>query len=150
MRAETDVKKELVKMLNRALELEHAARIQYLAHAEKVKGLNSEPIVERLKEIASDEQKHEEMFRSLISNYLGGEVSMGIAETYEARDVKEILEVNLRGEKEAVDFYKQIYKKVVDSKNELQYEFETLEHQIRHVIIDEQEHIVELSNLLGL
>jgi len=150
MKAETEVKKELVKMLNRALELEHAARIQYLAHAEKVKGLNSEPIVERLKEIASDEQKHEEIFRGLISNYLGGEVSMGIAETYEAKDVKEILEVNLRGEKEAVDFYKQIYQKVVDSKNELQYEFETLEHQIRHVIIDEQEHVVELSNLLGL
>lgn len=27
-------KQELIKMLNGALELEHAARIQYLAHAE--------------------------------------------------------------------------------------------------------------------
>jgi rubrerythrin len=150
MKANTGVKRELIKMLNRALELEHAARIQYLAHAEKVRGLNSEPIAARLKEIASDEEKHEKIFRSLISNYLGGEVSMGIEKTYEAGDVKEILEVNLKGEKEAVDFYKQIHKKVVDSKNELQYEFEMLEHQIRHVIIDEQEHIVELSNLLGL
>ena len=28
------IKEELLKMLNHALELEHAARIQYLAHAE--------------------------------------------------------------------------------------------------------------------
>lgn len=144
------VKEELIKMLNRALELEHAARIQYLAHAELVKGLNAEPIIERLKEIASDEEKHEEIFRSLIANYLGGEPSMGIAETYQAKEIKEILEVNLKGEKEAIDFYKEIYRKVVENKSEFQYEFETLEHQIRHVIIDEQEHVVELSTLLGL
>ncbi|MEN2983701.1 MAG: ferritin-like domain-containing protein [Dictyoglomaceae bacterium] len=144
------VKEELIKMLNRALELEHAARIQYLAHAELVKGLNAEPIIERLKEIASDEEKHEEIFRSLIANYLGGEPSMGIAETYQAKEVKEILEVNLKGEKEAIDFYKEIYRKVVENKAEFPYEFETLEHQIRHVIIDEQEHVVELSTLLGL
>jgi bacterioferritin (cytochrome b1) len=134
-------------MLNKAVELEYAARIQYLAHAEKVKGLNSEPIIERLKEIASDELQHEEIFRNLICNYLGGEVSMNIEKTYDAKEINEILEVNLKGEKDAIDYYKQIYKKVVENKNELQYEFETLEHQIRHVIIDEQEHVVELTNL---
>ncbi|MEN3014063.1 MAG: ferritin-like domain-containing protein [Endomicrobiia bacterium] len=145
----SDTKQKLIEMLNKALELEHAARIQYLAHAEKVKGLNSEPIVERLKEIASDEQKHEEIFRTLICAYLGGEASMSLEKTYNASSVNDILEVNLKGEKEAVDYYKQIYKFIVDNKTEFQYEFETLEHQVRHVIIDEQEHIVEISNLLG-
>ncbi len=143
-----NTKQKLIEMLNKALELEHAARIQYLTHACKVKGINSEPIVERLNEIASDEQKHEEIFRTLICEYLAGEVSMNIEKTYNANDVNSILEINLKGEKEAVDFYKQIYKFVIENKNEFQYEFETLEHQIRHVIIDEQEHIVELSNLL--
>jgi hypothetical protein len=38
---------------------------------------------------------------------------------------------------------------VIESQRDLQYEFETLEHEIRHVIVDEQEHIVELSLLLG-
>ena len=145
-----DVKQELVKMLNRALELEHAARIQYLAHAELVKGENAEKIIERLKEIASDEQKHEEKLRNLIGSYLGGEPSMSLAETHSAKSVKEILEVNLKGEKDAIVFYKQIYQKVNDNKKDLQYESETLEHEIRHVIIDEQEHVVELSLLLGL
>ncbi len=143
------VKEELVKMLNRALELEHAARIQYLAHAELIKGINAEKVIERIKEIASDEQKHEGMFRNLIGNYLDGEPCMKIAETHKAKDTKEILNINLKGEKDAIDFYKQIYKKVIDNKEALQYEFETLEHEIRHVIIDEQEHVTELSVLLG-
>ncbi len=145
-----DIKKELVDMLNKAVELEYAARIQYLAHAEKVKGLNSEPIVARLKEIAQDELKHEEIFRNLVCNYLNGEVSMNLEKTYQANDIKQILEVNLKGEKDAIDYYKEIYKKLIDNKQNFNYEFETLEHQIRHVIIDEQEHVVELSNLLGI
>ncbi len=146
----SDIKKELTDMINHAIELEHAARIQYLTHAELIKGENAEPIIERLKEIASDEQKHEEKFRTLVSSYLGGIPTMEIGKTYEAKTLKDILKINLKGEKEAVDFYKQIYKKLMDNKSELQYEFETLEHEIRHIIIDEQEHIVELSVLLGL
>ncbi len=144
-----NIKEELMKMLNHALELEHAARIQYLAHAELIKGVNSEKIIERIQEIASDEQKHEEKFRNLIGNYLGGEPVMSLAETHKATDLQRILEVNLKGEKDAIDFYKQIYQKVMDNKKDLQYEFETLEHEIRHVIIDEQEHVAELSQLIG-
>lgn len=144
-----EIKKELAVMLNRALELEHAARIQYLAHAELVKGINAEPIIARLKEIASDEQKHEEIFRELVSSYLGEEPVMSMAETFKAGEIGEILGVNLKGEKDAIDFYKQIYQKVIDNKKSLQYEAETLEHQIRHVIIDEQEHVSEINTLLG-
>jgi bacterioferritin len=143
------IKKDLIKMLNSALELEHAARIQYLAHAELIKGMNAEKIVERLKEIASDEAKHEGMFRNLIGSYLGGEPSMGIARTHPANETTKILKVNMADEQNAIDFYKKIYKKVIANKEALQYEFETLEHEIRHVIIDEQEHVTELSLLLG-
>jgi rubrerythrin len=142
------IKKEIAEMINKAVELEYAARIQYLAHAEKVKGLYSEPIVERLKEIASDELKHEEIFRHLVTNYLNSDVSVNLEKIYDANNIKQILEVNLKGEKDAISYYKQIYKKVVENKDSLLYEFETLEHQIRHVIIDEQEHVVELSNLI--
>ncbi len=144
------IQKELVKMLNHGLELEHAARIQYLAHAEIIRGLGAEKIIERLKEIASDEEKHEEKFRNLIGNYFGEEPSMGLAETHRAKDVRAILNTNLKNEKEAIDFYKTIYSKVLENKENLKYEFETVEHEIRHIIIEEQEHIVELSLLLGI
>jgi len=144
-----NVREQLVKMLNQALELEHAARIQYLAHAELVKGLNAEKIIERIKEIASDESKHEGMFRELIGSYLDGEPSMAIAQTHKANEINQIIAVNLKDEKSAIDFYKTIYAKVVSNKDGLPYVFETLEHEIRHIILDEQEHVAELSILLG-
>ena len=75
---------------------------------------------------------------------------MALATTHSAKGAEEILKVNLKGEKEAIDFYKEIYKKVLENKSELKYEFETLEHELRHVIIDEQEHVVEISQLLGI
>lgn len=143
-------KEEIVKMLNQALELEHAAYVQYLSHAELVDGLNAEPIIVRLREIAKDEAEHQEKFRTLIGDYLGGVPSMGMARTYPAKTIKEILEVNLKNEKEAVDFYKKILEKVNGEKKDLPYEFLTLEHEVRHIIIDEQEHIAELKILLGL
>ncbi|MDD5772670.1 MAG: ferritin-like domain-containing protein [bacterium] len=143
------VKEELIKMLNRGLELEHAARIQYLAHAEMIKGVNAEKIIERLKEIASDEGKHEEKFRTMIAGYLGGEPGMAMSKTQPAKELKNILSINLQNEKEAADFYNQIYKKLRENREAFKYEFSTLEHEIRHIIIDEEEHIVELSLLLG-
>ena len=142
-------KEELIKMLNQALELEHQAMIQYLSHAELVDGLNSEPIIERLKEIADDERKHAELFRELIGGYLGGVPSMGIAEAHPAKTLKEILEVNLADEKQAVDFYTEILNKIKAMQVELKYEYFQLEHTVRHIIQDEQEHISELKVLMG-
>jgi bacterioferritin (cytochrome b1) len=145
----TNLEKELIEMLNQALRLEHTARIQYLTHSEMIKGENAEKLIERLKEIASDEEKHESKFRSLISNYLNGEPVMDLAETHRATELKNILEINLKGEKDAIDYYKKIYQKVTENRSALQYTYETLEHEIRHVIVDEQEHVTELSLLLG-
>ncbi len=143
-----NVKAELIEMLNQALRLEHAARIQYLAHAEQISGINSEAIIARLRELASDEAKHEEKFRTLIANYLDGTPCMEMAQTHPGENVNSILTINLRDEKTAIDFYKIIYKKVIENKNEFPYEFETLEHEIRHIILDEQEHVTELKNLI--
>lgn len=142
------IKSELISMLNKALELEHAARIQYLSHAELISGPDAEPIIARLKEIAADEEKHEQKFRTMIADYLGGEPTMTLAPTVGAQGVPQILDVNMKNERGAQDFYKQIYKTVTDNKKDLQYEFETIEHELRHVIVDEQEHIVELTRLM--
>lgn len=143
------IKEELIAVFNGALKLEHAARIQYLAHAELIKGVNSEKIIERLKEIASDEEKHEGKFRTLIGDYLDGAPVMELGDTHKAEELPGILRVNLKDEKTAIELYKTIYKKVMDNKTLLPYVFETIEHELRHIIIDEQEHVVELSRLLG-
>lgn len=142
---------ELIKMLNHALELENAAHLQYSSHAELISGLYAEPIIARLREIADDEVKHQKKIRSLIADYLGGVPSMGIAETHsgEGKTVEQILEIAIKGEKEGVDFYTQIVEKVKLHKADLTYAFWTLEHEIRHFIMDEEEHIAELNVLLS-
>lgn len=143
-------KEEIIKMLNQALELEHMAYVQYLSHAEQIDGLNAEPVIARLREIAQDEAGHQKKFRTLIGDYLGGVPSTGIAKAYPAKTIKEILEINLKNEKEAVDLYKKILEKINEEKDNLSYEFFQLEHELRHIIMDEQEHIAELKILLAI
>lgn len=141
-------KENVLKLLNHGLELEHAAYAQYLSHAEIVEGLNAEPIIARLKEIAEDERKHQEAFRRLIG-ILGGVPSMRMALTHPAKDLKEILEQNLKDEKEAVDTYRKILEELRKGGSQGYYDF-LLEHEVRHILMEEQEHISQLELLLGI
>lgn len=144
----TPTDKELVDMLNQALAMEYACYVQYLDHATKVKGLYAEKIIERLEELASDEAEHAEKLRTLISDYLDGETIMSLAEPKKAKEISAILKIDIQSEKQAIDLYKKIYQKIIDNKDNFQYIFVKLEHEIRHIIMDEEEHIIELSTLL--
>lgn len=142
-------KEEIIEMMNQALKMEHQAFVQYLSHAELVNGNNAEAIISRLKEIAEDEKEHQDMFREMIGSYLGGVPSKEMKEAKDAETTEEILKVNLEDEKEAVEFYEKILEKINEEKDNLPYQFWMLEHEMRHVIIDEQEHTEELRTLLG-
>lgn len=141
-------KESIIQLLNHGLELEHGAFVQYLSHAEVMEGTDAEPIISRLKEIANDEKGHQEKFRALIGD-LGGVPSMGIAPTHPAKGVKEILETNLKDEKEAVDTYRRILEELKKEKGKGYFDF-LLEHEVRHILMEEQEHISELELLLGI
>jgi bacterioferritin (cytochrome b1) len=141
-------KEIIIQLLNHGLELEHGAFVQYLSHAEVVDGINAEPIIARLKEIAGDEKNHQDKFRNLIG-ILGGVPSMGIAETHPAMDVKAILETNLKDEKTAVDTYRKIMEELKKEKDQGYYDY-LLEHEVRHILMEEQEHISELELLLSI
>jgi bacterioferritin (cytochrome b1) len=140
-------KEKIIELLNHGLELEHAAFIQYLSHAEMVDGINAEPVIARLKEIANDEKGHQEKFRTLIGD-LGGIPSVNFTQRHPAKTVQEILEVNLKDEKTAVDTYRQILEELKKEKGQGYYDH-LLEHEIRHILMEEQEHITELELLLG-
>ncbi|NYZ77422.1 ferritin-like domain-containing protein [Candidatus Micrarchaeota archaeon] len=140
-------KEKIIELLNHALDLEHSANIQYLSHAEIVEGQDAEPIIAKLKEIANDEKGHAEKFRALIGA-LGGVPSIKMAPAHPAKTIREILEVNLKDEKEAVDTYRKILEELKKEKGQGYYDFK-LEHDVRHVLMEEQEHITELEVLLG-
>lgn len=141
-------KEEILQLLNHALELEHAAYVQYLSHAEVVDGINAEPIIARLKEIAGDEKNHQDKFRNLIG-IIGGVPSMKIAPTHPSKNITEILEQNLKDEKEAVDTYRKILEAIRKEKGQGYYD-QLIEHEVRHIMMEEQEHITELELLLGI
>jgi bacterioferritin (cytochrome b1) len=141
-------KEHLISMLNQALELEHAAYLQYLSHAELIDGLNALPIIEKIKEITGDEQKHAEQFRNLIGDFFGEVPSMAVAPVKSAKNIKQILEVNLKAEMDAIEFYKKILASLKNEK--LEYSDLYVEHAVRHIIIDEMEHVSELKLLLAM
>ncbi len=134
-------KKAMAGLLNKALASEHQADLQYLTHASVLQGINCEPVVARLKEIAGDEEKHAGMLRERIAA-LGGEPTMAVAKTVFESDVQKVLRANLKGELEAIDLYRAIYKQV--PREEM-----LLEHSVRHILMDELEHVEELRTLLG-
>lgn len=140
-------KEKIIDLLNHALELEHAAFVQYLSHAEIVDGIHAEQIIARLKEIANDEKGHQEKFRTLIGD-LGGTPSVDFAPRHPATTIQQILEVNLNDEKTAVDTYRKILEELKNEKGKGYYDH-LLEHEIRHILMEEQEHITELELLLG-
>jgi len=139
-------KEDVIKELNKALEIEHSAIIMYLHHAEFVKGLDAEPIIARLKEIASDEEKHRDILRERIV-VLGGVPSTKLSDIKikHSDDIKEMLKDELKEEKEAVLLYREILSMVKDMEDN-----ETLHHEIYHLITGEQEHVEELQRLLKI
>lgn len=141
-------KEKLIELLNKGLELEHQAEAQYLSHATLLAGESADALTERLEEIAADEHKHADLFRKCIE-MLNGTPAITMAQAHPAKGNGEILRVNLKDEHEAVDFYRTIVEELRGCRAELKYEYEYIEHKLRHIIMDEEEHALELRTLLG-
>lgn len=140
--------KEIILLLNDALRLELAAAVQYLNHAAILRGLISPAIIALLEHTAADELAHAAKLRELITDYLGGVPAYDMAAAKPAQEVGEIIATNLAAEAEAIALYKKAHARVVELKAELAPVYEKVEHDLRHLIMDEQEHVAELSRLL--
>jgi bacterioferritin len=134
-------KKKVLEMLNQALAQEHACQIRYLTHAAVLTGPYAEAVAARLTEIAGDEKEHASQLRDRITA-LGGTPVMDVAreDLIPARNLKEILDVNLKEEEKAIAFYRSLLR-AVGQEGEILYEV------IEDIIQDEQEHREELERL---
>jgi bacterioferritin len=133
--------KRLLELLNRALSMEYQAIIQYRTHAELISGEDCEPVKERLLEIAGDEEKHAERLRARICA-LGGVPETVPQKVGISDEIQPVLKMNLQAEKDAIAIYRQILP--LCKGNTL------LEHEIRHNLMDEQEHTEEISQVMGV
>lgn len=133
--------KKLIDLMNKALSMEYQAIIQYKTHAELICGQDFEPIAERLNEIAGDEEKHAATLRTRITK-LGGIPITIPAKVTVSDQIPAVLKINLGAEREATAIYRKILPLCRGN--------EILEHAIRHILMEEEEHTEELSELIGV
>lgn len=138
---------ELADLLNKALTTEYQARVQYLTDLELIRGTDSIPLREKLAELADEEAGHASKLRSLLADYLMVTPVADMAKVTIASNIPAILTTNLKAEHDAIDLYHKAYIKAKECQPDLPYSYEQFEHTIRHIIMDEEEHIIELQQL---
>lgn len=133
---------KLIELLNRDLELEYSAAIQYINHAAVMKGAAYGDIIKELKIHANEEIMHAIILADQI-DYLKGKPSVGVGEIRTDDNNTTMLEQDLEGEEDAIERYKTR----IDQAEQLK-EF-ALSQQLRTILGMEQEHAMDLEQALG-
>jgi len=99
-------KKKLLDLLNKDIEWEYAAAIQYVQHAAVIKGAKYESIQKELLIHAQEEMQHAITLSEQV-DYLGGTPTMKVEKTLTSTDSKKLLLQDLAGERQAIASYKE-------------------------------------------
>jgi len=132
----------LVELLNKDLELEYSAAIQYINHFAVMTGAAYGDIIKELKIHANEEISHAMILADQI-DYLGGSPSVAVGPIHTSDDNNQMLEQDLDGEKDAI----QRYKVRIEQAEQLK-EF-ALAQQLRNILAVEQEHARDIMQALG-
>lgn len=133
---------KLVDLLNKDLELEYSAAIQYINHAAVMSGAAYGDIIKELKIHANEEIAHAVILADQI-DYLGGSPSVNVGKIFTAEDNDEMLKQDLAGEEDAIKRYKMRVEQAEQLK-----EF-ALAQQLRTILAMEQEHAMDIKQALG-
>jgi bacterioferritin len=101
--------KELIGLLNQAIELEYQAFLQYYYQSLKLKGMGTVALREMLAAEADAELGHAKALAERVAA-LGGEPSMKIAPVKVGNTPKEMIKYNLEREAKAIALYRKIVK----------------------------------------
>jgi len=134
--------KKLIELLNKDLELEYSAAIQYINHAAVMTGAAYGDIIKELKIHANEEVAHAMVLADQI-DYLGGSPSVKVGEIRTSENNDEMLQQDLDGEEDAI----KRYKIRVEQAEQLK-EF-ALAQQLRTILAMEQEHAMDIKQALG-
>ena len=134
--------KELIDLLNKDLEKEYAAAIQYINHAATMSGAAYGDIIKELKIHVNEEIAHATILADQI-DFLGGKPSVDVGKIHISENNDEMLQQDLNGEEDAIKRYKE---RIVQA--EALQEF-ALAQQLRNILAQEQEHAMDLQSALG-
>ena len=132
---------QLLDSLNKDLEWEFAAAIQYTQHAAVITGAKYESTQKELLVHAQEEMQHAVMIAEQI-DYLGGTPSIDVEKRETSEDSLEILRQELRGEQNAIDSYKE---RIAQAEFLREY---GLRRVLEDILIQEEEHKRDLLTVV--
>jgi len=126
-------KKELLKELNKDLEWEYAAAIQYVQHAAVMTGAQYESIQKELVIHSQEEMAHALMLSEQI-DFLGGTPTVDVENRAVSKKTLEMLKQDLAGEELAISRYKE---RIQQAEQLKEY---GLRRILEDIMIQEEEH----------
>lgn len=136
-------KKKLLEELNKDLEYEFAAAVQYTQHAAVMTGAEYESTQKELLVHAQEEMQHAATLAEQI-DYLGGVPTAKVEKCETSSDTLEMLKQDLKGERIAVERYK---KRIAQAEALKLYGLRRL---LEDILIQEEEHERDLKNVVGV
>ena len=135
--------KKMLAELNKDLEWEYSAAIQYTQHAATINGAEYDSIQKELLLHAQEELQHAVMLSEQI-NFLGGVPTVDVEKREISGNNKEMLKQDLKGEENAIKRYKE---RIGQAEALKEY---GLRRVLEDILIQEEEHKRDLTNALSL
>ena len=140
---DTNVSRDrLAELLNEDLAREYQAIIAYVVYSQVLKGAEYMSIADQLEIHAQEELKHALIISRQI-DYLGKMPTVTPKPVRTSEDAKEMLRFDLNNENETIRNYRQRVRQC-EALNEF-----AMAEQIRQILIDEQDHQIDLATALG-
>jgi len=134
-------KKKLLAELNKDLEWEYAAAVQYVQHAATINGAQFDSIQKELLIHAQEELQHAVMLSEQI-DFLGGVPSVEVEKREVSADSLKMLKQDLIGEENAIKRYKE---RIGQAEELKEY---GLRRVLEDILIQEEEHKRDIANAL--
>jgi bacterioferritin len=143
MKTNDITREQLIELLNEDLAREYQAVIAYTVYSQTMKGAAYKAISEELALHASEELSHALQIAKQI-DYLNGDPVTVPKAVKTSQDAKEMLQFDLENEKETILNYRERIRQA-----EALGEF-ALSEVLRKIIAQEQEHLTDLADALGV
>lgn len=134
-------KKELIKKLNKDLEWEYAAMVQYIQHSAAITGAKFDSVRKELIIHAQEEMNHAIILSTQI-DYLGATPSVNVEKVEISAESLTMLKQDLKGERHAIESYKQ---RIGEAEAIKEY---GLRRALEDILIQEEEHERDLLSAI--
>jgi bacterioferritin len=136
-------REKLVELLNEDLAREYQAIISYVVYSQVLKGAEYMNIAAELEKHAQEELSHALIISKQV-DYLGGMPEIHPRPVRTSEKPKEMLRFDLENETETIRNYRERVKQC-DALDEF-----AMAEQIREILVQEQEHQIDLATALGI